>query len=607
MKPPKKWLVVLFAVVLIGSLFADKIIGFYIDLLWFDQYGFVSVIWTMLGAQFGFGLLFSGIFFLVTFGVLRLVYNRSSHLPILLSEETRRDMPLLDIVASNLRPLTLIAPLFLALITGLAVAQKWDVVLKFTNYVQFNQVDPIFGRDYAFYLFVLPFIALVKNLVWTALVLIFIGTGGIYFFKRFIYTTPSGFAMLPEARRFLSLAAASLFLMGAVEFYLRRYGLLLNGSGVVAGVSFADDYGRLPLLNAMVVLSLVGVVISLFNINQPKMKRVFLAAAVLGALYVAGNVYPAILKKFIVEPNELIKETPYINYTIEGTNFAFGLHNIEENKLTGSATLNAESIKNNSLTIENIRLWDQEQLLDTLGQIQEIRTYYQFASVDNDRYLIDGKYQQTLLSPRELLSSSLPNRTWINEHLTFTHGYGVSLSPVNQITPEGLPVLYIKDIPPKSSVDLKVTRAELYYGELTNDHVFVNTDTKEFDYPEGEKNVYKKYEGKGGIPVASFFRKILLAVRFKTMKIIFSQDINNDSRVLMYRNIQERIEKIAPFLRLDRDPYLVITDEGRLVWLYDAYTISDQFPYSQPIPQIGNYIRNSVKITIDAYDGMMNF
>jgi len=245
-------------------------------------------------------------------------------------------------------------------------------------------------------------------------------------------------------------------------------------------------------------------------------------------------------------------------------------------------------------------------LLDTLGQLQEIRTYYQFNSVDHDRYTIDGKYRQTLLSPRELKSENLPNRTWINEHLTFTHGYGVSLSPVNQVTPQGLPVLLIKDIPPRSSVDLKVGQPEIYFGELSSDHVFVNTGTKEFDYPEGEKNVYKNYEGSGGFPVDSFINKALLAARFKTLKILFSQDINNESRVLMYRNITERVLKVAPFLRLDSDPYLVVT-EGKMKWIYDAYTVSDRFPYSQTIPRFGNYVRNSVKVVIDAYDGSMDF
>jgi uncharacterized membrane protein (UPF0182 family) len=356
----------------------------------------------------------------------------------------------------------------------------------------------------------------------------------------------------------------------------------------------------------MSILSLIGAGLSFFIATGRGLKKVALALTGIGVIYFAGSFYPKVLQNFVVNPNELIKETPFIEHTISGSLLAYGLNNTESKKLTGAESLNAESIRANSLTIENIRLWDQEPLLDTLGQLQEIRTYYQFNSVDHDRYTIDGKYRQTLLSPRELKSENLPNRTWINEHLTFTHGYGVSLSPVNQVTPQGLPVLLIKDIPPRSSVDLKVGQPEIYFGELSNDHVFVNTGTKEFDYPEGEKNVYKNYEGSGGFPVESLIRKALLAVRFKTLKILFSEDINNESRVLMYRNITERVLKIAPFLSLDNDPYLVVT-EGKMKWLYDAYTISDRFPYSQTIPRFGNYVRNSVKVVIDAYDGSMDF
>jgi hypothetical protein len=356
----------------------------------------------------------------------------------------------------------------------------------------------------------------------------------------------------------------------------------------------------------MSILSLIGAGLSFFIATGRGLKKVALALTGIGVIYFAGSFYPKVLQNFVVNPNELIKETPFIEHTISGSLLAYGLNNTESKKLTGAESLNAESIRANSLTIENIRLWDQEPLLDTLGQLQEIRTYYQFNSVDHDRYTIDGKYRQTLLSPRELKSENLPNRTWINEHLTFTHGYGVSLSPVNKITPQGLPVLLIKDIPPRSSVDLKVGQPEIYFGELSNDHVFVNTGTKEFDYPEGEKNVYKNYEGSGGFPVESLIRKALLAVRFKTLKILFSEDINNESRVLMYRNITERVLKIAPFLRLDSDPYLVLTD-GKMKWLYDAYTVSDRFPYSQTIPRFGNYVRNSVKVAIDAYDGSMDF
>jgi uncharacterized membrane protein (UPF0182 family) len=606
METIKKWLFILAAVVFAGSLFADKILSFYIDWLWFESHGFTSVLWTVLVSQVGFGLLTGVLFFLLTFGFLNQVYKKTSHLPILLSDQVRREVPLLNIMAGNLKLLILVVPLVLASMTGLVMAQQWETLLQYFNSSPYGEVDPIFGKDISFYFFTLPLWLLVKSLLWETMIVLSLGVGLIYFFKRFIYVGPTGVVLLPDARRTLSGLAGLFFLLFASEFYLQRYELLTQGGSLIAGIGFSDDNGKIPVLYILIGTSLVASLFSFMGLVRPGMKKVMLSGVGLAVVFFVANFYPKILQRFVVVPNELVKEAPYIEHTISGALTAYGLSQTETHELSGSASLTAESVRKNATTIENIRLWDQAPLLDTLGQIQEIRTYYQFQSVDNDRYRINGDYRQTLLSPRELLSSNLPNRTWINEHLTFTHGYGVALSPVNQVTPEGLPVLLIKDIPPQSNIDLVVTRPEIYFGELANDHVFVNTGTKEFDYPEGEKNVYKNYEGEGGFKVGSFFRKLVLAARFKALKIIFSDDINGESRVLMYRNITDRVQKVAPFLRLDNDPYLVIS-EGRLIWLYDAYTVSDHFPYSPQIPRFGNYVRNSVKISIDAYDGSMSF
>ncbi len=606
MEKLKKGLFILAAVVFVGSIFADKIIAFYIDWLWFESHGFSSVLWTMLVSQVGFGLLTGVLFFLLTFGFLNRVLKKTSHLPILLSDQVRREVPLLNFMASNLKLLIRGGPLVLAVMTGLVMAQQWEVILQYLNASPYGQVDPIFGKDISFYFFTMPLWLLVKSLLWETMIVISLGVGLVYFFKRFIYIGPTGVVILPDARRTFSGLAGLFFLLFASEFYLQRYELLTAGGSLVSGIGFSDYNGKLPVLYSSVVVALIAAGVSFFGLVRPGMKKIVVSAVGLAIVFFVGNFYPKILQKFVVDPNELVKETPYMEHAIAGALTAYGLSDTNRHELSGSASLTAESIRRNATTIENVRLWDEEPLLDTLGQIQEIRTYYQFQSVDNDRYHFNGDYRQTLLSPRELLSSNLPNRTWINEHLTFTHGYGVSLSPVNKVTPEGLPVLLIKDIPPQSSVDLTVDRPEIYFGELANDHVFVNTGTQEFDYPKGEENVYKNYEGQGGFEVGSFFHKLVLAARFKTLKIIFSQDINSDSRVLMYRNITDRVQKIAPFLRLDNDPYLVIS-EGRLIWLYDAYTVSDRFPYSPEIPRFGNYVRNSVKISIDAYDGSMNF
>jgi hypothetical protein len=294
-----------------------------------------------------------------------------------------------------------------------------------------------------------------------------------------------------------------------------------------------------------------------------------------------------------------------MEYNIAATRDAFALDRVEERELIGDTTLTRADIENNRETLDNVRLWDHQPLLETFGQIQEIRTYYDFVAVDNDRYTINGKYRQIMLSARELNSASLPSRTWINEHLTFTHGYGVTLGPVNEVASEGLPVLFIRDLPLVSTVDLKVTQPAIYYGELPNDHVFVNTRTEEFDYPRGEDNVFASYKGSGGVALSNVFRRLMFALRFRSTDTFFSPNLTVESRVMMNRRIAERVRRIAPFLTYDPDPYLTIT-EGRLVWMQDVYLTSSRYPYSTSMRGV-NYIRNAVKVTIDAYHGTTMF
>jgi len=321
--------------------------------------------------------------------------------------------------------------------------------------------------------------------------------------------------------------------------------------------------------------------------------------------FVGRGLFPQVMQKLIVAPTELTRETPYLRNHILATRQAWGLDSVDVRELRGEAGLTLANIRANGPTIDNVRLWDRDPLLMTFGQLQEIRTYYDFVSVDDDRYWIDGKYRQVLLSPRELNVASLPTRTFINEHLTFTHGMGLTLGPVNQVTPEGLPVLFIRDLPPTSTVSLRITRPQIYYGELENEFVFVGTRQREFDHPSGDANVYAAYAGKGGVPVGTLLRRLALAIRFGSSKILFSQDITNDSRVLYYRDIKIRAEAALPFLRFDRDPYLVLADDGTLQWILDAYTTSDGYPYAQRLNDGTNYMRNSVKVVIDAYNGSL--
>jgi uncharacterized protein len=320
---------------------------------------------------------------------------------------------------------------------------------------------------------------------------------------------------------------------------------------------------------------------------------------------VGRGVIPGLVQKFVVAPTELTRETPYLRHHIAATRRAWGIDSVEVRELGGGAELTLADIRANAATIENVRLWDRDPLLQTFGQLQEIRTYYDFVSVDDDRYQIDGRYRQVLLSPRELNARSLPTRTFINEHLTFTHGMGLTMSPVNQVTTEGLPVLFIKDLPPASTVSLKVTRPQIYYGELTDPYVFVGTRQRELDHPSGEKNVYANYAGKGGVPIGNVLRRAVLAAQFGSSKILFSGDITSESRVLYYRQIVDRARKALPFLILDRDPYLVVAGDGTLKWILDAYTSTEDYPYAQRLQDGTSYMRNSVKLVIDAYDGSL--
>ncbi|MDP2585518.1 MAG: UPF0182 family protein, partial [Candidatus Levybacteria bacterium] len=380
--------------------------------------------------------------------------------------------------------------------------------------------------------------------------------------------------------------------------------------GIVFGAVFTDVNVIVPILRVSVFAYGLSAILALFYGISGRIAPLMGAILLTIIVGLVSSFFPSIYQKLVVAPNELVKEESYIKNNIYASRIAYGLDKVEEREIAADKSITAEDIENNNLTIKNVRLWDRDPLLSTFSQIQEIRTYYEFASVDNDRYTIDNEIRQIMLSPRELASNSLPNKNWINEKLTFTHGYGAAAGPVNQVTPEGLPVLFVKDLPPKSEFkELEITRPEVYYGEILNDYVIVKTKSKEFDYPKGDDNVYTSYAGKGGVEINSPLRRLFYALRFGSLKIFLSGDITSESRIIYNRNIKERVREIAPFLAYDRDPYLVIS-EGKLHWILDAYTSTDRYPYSQPLSIDGNnvnYIRNSVKVVVDAYDGSIKF
>ncbi len=344
------------------------------------------------------------------------------------------------------------------------------------------------------------------------------------------------------------------------------------------------------------------------NLFLRRWRLLTVAGAAWLALAFLGGLYPAVVQRFIVAPNELAAERPFIAHAIAFTRYAFGLDNIRERDFSASGTLTPQVLEANQATIQNIRLWDWRPLLTTYSQLQEIRLYYTFNDVDVDRYLIGGQLRQVMLAARELDTDQLPEQaqTWINRHLIYTHGYGVVVSPVNEFTREGLPLLLVRDIPPKADDPaLEVTRPEIYFGEVTRDYAIVHTTEPEFDYPSGDQNIYTRYEGPAGVPLGGFFRRLLFALRFGHSQILFSSAIQPESRILYHRQIGERVQMLAPFLWYDPDPYPVIAD-GRIIWLWDAYTWSNSFPYSEPFSGV-NYIRNSVKVAIDAYTGETTF
>jgi len=490
-----------------------------------------------------------------------------------------------------------------SLLFGLAAAGRWETWLTWRNQVAFGQSDPILGLEVGFYVFSLPMWQFVRGVAQALVIAAGLTSLALYFVTGSLTSGfPSRVVVRGPVRRHLALLGAAFFLLLAWGAWLSRAEHLLEPTPLIFGASYADVFARIPASGLLAVASVIAaglcVLHALSNRNWPVPAAVGLYLLVT----IGTEVYAGALQRFVVTPNEQTRESPYIQHNIDATRRAFALDSVEERELSGDAALTQADIARNGATLENVRLWDHQPLLETFGQIQEIRTYYDFVSVDNDRYRVNGALRQVMLSARELNSASLPNRTWVNERLTFTHGYGLTLGPVNQVTREGLPVLFVRDLPPVTNEGFTIDQPSLYFGELSNDYVIVGTDTREFHYPRGDDNVFTQYDGQAGLSLGSLWRKVLFALRFGAYQLVLSDDIGAESRILFNRNIGERVRLIAPFLTFDQDPYLVLA-EGRLYWIYDAYTTSGRYPYSTRAAGGLNYIRNSVKFVIDAYQG----
>ncbi|MEA2085949.1 MAG: UPF0182 family protein [Chloroflexota bacterium] len=592
--------ILIVAAVIALLIFLNIFKGFYTEWLWFNSLGYGSVYATILKTKVL--VFFSAAIIFCTLFLGNLV------LATRLAPKTEAGFWPWTIVR-QLQPMlrlnVILGTALLSLIFGLVAQGNWEVVLRFFNAQPFGITDPVFHREIGFYVFSLPFLQLLRGWLLGALIVTLLGSAGVYVLSYTVQRLRFDLARPVLAHiGGLVIAILGLFAWG---YWLGIWELVFSSQGVVSGAGYADMHAQLPaqwILLAVVVIFMGIILVSVLRRNS-RWPLYGIAGWVVAAIIV-GGIFPTVIQRFQVEPNELALERPYIEYNIQFTREAFALDRVEEQPFPAEEAPTPQDIAQNEVTINNIRLWDPRPLKDTYNQIQSIRLYYDFHDVDIDRYIIDGEYRQVMLSARELSAEKLAGeaQTWVNRRLQFTHGYGIALSPVNEVTAQGLPILLVKDIPPVG--DFNIERPQIYFGEKTNDYVIVNTKTEEFDFPMGDENVYGQYQGKDGVSLDNFIRRLVYAWQLGDLNILISGELTPESRVLYYRNIGERVNHLAPFLKLDKDPYLVVM-EGGLFWIQDAYTTSDRYPYSEPLGGGPNYIRNSVKAVIDAYNGSVTF
>jgi uncharacterized membrane protein (UPF0182 family) len=619
--PPRRRrrFLLIFAILAAIFLGARTALSYYVDVLWFGSLGYGSVFWKTLGLQWGIFAAFAAATFLILYG--SFLALKRAHLPDLPSGHTIfiGGQPLKLPVEPVLRLIALGISLVIAAGTGASMMVEWPALALFWYAPRATGgvvLDPIFGKPLNFFLFALPAWQLITGWLLTLAILtcVLAGffvliTGG----SRVLAGRLSRSVTLPW--RGFSIAFAFLLLIVAMRVYMSRFELLLEDHTIFGGVTYTDAHVMLVGLLVVCAALVLGAAIAIVNaVRMPRGR--WLVAAILPAAvcYIVLQGVSWYVSSFIVKPNELVREKPYIVYNTDLTRQAYGLNRVTQREFPAETTVDAADPANNQATLQNIRLWDWRALQDTLRQIQEIRTYYDFPDIDIDRYDIDGTTREVMLAARELNVDKLPesSRNWINDKLIYTHGYGITMNPVNGFTPEGLPTLMLSNMPVQSTVrGLSVTRPEIYFGEMTNTDVYVKTRQKEFNYPQGASNSLTSYEGTGGIVLGGFLRRIIIALdRDDLAKLPFSDDVTPDSRLLMRRNLRDRVAALAPFLTFESDPYIVLGDDGRLSWMMDAFTVSDSYPYSTHY-RLGNdlinYMRNSVKVVIDAYDGTTTF
>jgi len=595
----------LVAILVLGILFVVLLsvgIPLYTDWLWFDSLDYGSIFRTEIVAKV---LLFVGTMIVTALflGGNMVLAIRLHPGPDWVDERAAKK----NIWRSWVGPiLAWIVAIIIGIAFGSYAQGNWMTILRFLNSAAVGQADPLFGIDLSYYLFQLDTLLLIKNAL-IGLVLITAGlTTAIYFLALRRRLPPVPLAHIS--------VLGTLFLLVMVWHYrLQIHMLVFSRNSATYGAGYTDIHARIPAYNIISGIVVICAVLLLINLWRRTWR--WLAAGVglwLVSLLVLGAIYPAIVQAWRVRPAELAVERPYITYNIESTLKAYGLDNVEETRFPITGTLTMADIAENQGTIDNIRLWDHRPLRSTYGQLQYLRYYYSFLDIDVDRYTLDDDYREVELSVRELDVDKLRDeaQTWVNRHLIYTHGYGVVLSPVNESCGEGQPCLFLRDIPPVTQyTELTIEQPGIYFGEATDNYIIVGTEVDEFDYPQEDSVggvVNTRYKGSDGVGIGSFFRRLAFALRYGEIPILVSDSIQPESRILYHRNIQDRVERIAPFLWYDADPYPVILD-GRIYWIQDAYTISERYPYSRPWASDLNYIRAAVKVVIDAYEGTTTF
>ena len=581
---------------------------YYTNWLWFLSLDYQDIFWRTLRARFLSGV-FYGLMAAVVIGTNLYYVGRFTRSALEVGGTPfEGEIPGVGLLKSNIGYI-LIASV-LVLILGNVGSAQWPTVLRYWYGGSFGATDPIFGRDVGFYVFTLPFYQftigfLIGTVVVSALAsaVIYIAAGGIRIQERI--------QLMPRPVAHLSILGGLFLFFSAINYRLKIYDLLYSQGNVFFGAGFVDVNLQQWIYWFLAAAFIVTGVLLIRNVKTREARPLLIGVGVyLGGAIGLGTIPGAIVQKLIVDPTELQRESPYIAHNIDATRSAYALNRVKVEPFEASDNLTSADIAANPLTMRNVRIWDERPMVQTYQQVQEIRPYYVFPSVDVDRYTINGVYRQVMLSGRELDTNRLPAqaRNWVNERLQYTHGYGVAMSPVTHVTPEGLPSFLIKDIPPVSdSPELQITRPEIYYGERTYGNVVVKTSTEEFDYPRSNGNAFTTYEGNGGVPMGGFFGRLAFSIRMTDPNLLLSSYMTSESRIMFQRQIAQRAREIAPFLFFDSDPYLVVS-EGRLYWILDAYTTTNMYPYSKRMgrSQI-NYIRNTVKIVLDAYHGSITF